>query len=119
MRKKKTVKEGSPFEEEYLLELLKEETKLSQDDKEQVKKLMIALSYFTCIDEALTLHALIEKVITASYEAESLMSFDQQKLLESTPVVKEVFEDTFGKEKRADRCKKELAEWENHKYYKH
>ena len=34
MRKKKAVKEGSPFEEEYLLELLKEETKLHPDDKE-------------------------------------------------------------------------------------
>lgn len=56
MRKKKVVKEGSPFEEEYLLELLKEETKLQSDDKDQVKKLMVALSYFSCIDEALILH---------------------------------------------------------------
>jgi len=76
MRKKKTVKEGSPFEEEYLLELLKEETKLNTDDKDQVKKLMIALSYFGCIEEALTLHSLVEKVISASYEVESLMSVD-------------------------------------------
>ncbi len=50
MRKKKAVKEGSPFEEEYLLELLKEETKLNSEDKEQVKRIMLALSYFSCID---------------------------------------------------------------------
>jgi len=76
MRKKKAVKEGSPFEEEYLLELLKEETKLNSDDKEQVKKLLFALSYFSCIDESLTLHGLVDKVILASYEVESLMSVD-------------------------------------------
>jgi len=28
MRKKRAVKEGSPFEEEYLLELIKDETQL-------------------------------------------------------------------------------------------
>jgi hypothetical protein len=33
LRKKKQVKEGSPFEEDYLIDLLKEEIKLSQDDK--------------------------------------------------------------------------------------
>jgi len=43
MRKKKAVKEGSPFEEEYLLELLKEETKIQPEDKEHVKKLLLAL----------------------------------------------------------------------------
>jgi hypothetical protein len=76
MRKKKVVKEGSPFEEDYLLELLKEETKLSPDDKEQVKKLMLALSYFSCIDESTLIHGLVEKVIMASYEVESLLSVD-------------------------------------------
>jgi len=33
--------------------------------------------------------------------------------------MKEVFDDVFGKEKRGDQLKKELAEWENHKCYKH
>jgi hypothetical protein len=76
MRKKKAVKEGSPFEEEYLLELLKEETKLHPEDKEQVKRLMLALSYFSCIDEATLLHGLVEKVIMASYEVASLYSVE-------------------------------------------
>jgi hypothetical protein len=33
LRKKKQVKEGSPFEEDYLIDLLKEEIKLTQEDK--------------------------------------------------------------------------------------
>jgi hypothetical protein len=46
MRKKRAVKEGSPYEEEYLLELIKEETCLQPDDKEQVKSLMKSLLFF-------------------------------------------------------------------------
>jgi hypothetical protein len=33
LRKKKQVKEGSPFEEDYLIDLLKEEIKFTQEDK--------------------------------------------------------------------------------------
>lgn len=83
MRKKKVVKEGSPFEEEYLLELLKEETKLQSDDKEHVKKLLVALQYFGCIDESAILHSLVEKVVIAAKEADLVMSVEQQKLLEN------------------------------------
>ena len=119
MRKKKVVKEGSPFEEEYLLELLKEETKLHPDDKEQVKRLMLALYYFSFIQESTLLHSLVEKVIISSYEVASLYSVEQQKTLESNQQMREVFDDVFGKEKRGDLLKKELVEWENHKCYKH
>jgi len=37
MRRKRVVKEGSPFEEEYLLELLQEDTKVLAEDKAFVK----------------------------------------------------------------------------------
>ena len=47
MKKRKQVKEGSPFEEEYLLELLKEETVVSTEDKETVCKLMRILFFFS------------------------------------------------------------------------
>ena len=63
MRKKRAVKEGSPFEEEYLLELIKDETCLQADDKEQVKHLMRTLMFFSAITEATTVHALIAKII--------------------------------------------------------
>ena len=65
MRKKRVVKEGSPFEEEYLLELMREETCLQPTDKEQVKGLMRILMYFSMIEQANTLHGLVEKVMIA------------------------------------------------------
>ena len=40
MRKKRAVKEGSPFEEEYLIELLHDDTKVTDEDKSTVKVLM-------------------------------------------------------------------------------
>lgn len=46
MRKARVVKEGSPFEEDNLIELLKEEIKISNEEKEQVKNVMNALVYF-------------------------------------------------------------------------
>lgn len=76
MRKKRTVKEGSPFEEEYLVELIKDETCLQPDDKEQVKHLMMTLMFFGSITEATTLHSLVEKTITAKFESEQLMSVE-------------------------------------------
>ena len=69
MRKKRAVKEGSPYEEEYLLELIKEETCLQPDDKEQVKSLMKSLLFFGFLQEESILHSLIEKVITAKFES--------------------------------------------------
>jgi hypothetical protein len=33
MKKKRAVKEGSPFEEEYLIELLQDDTKVGEQDK--------------------------------------------------------------------------------------
>ena len=80
---------------------------------------MLALSYFSCIEESTLLHNLVEKVIMASYEVVTLYSVEQQKALESNPQIREVFDDVFSKERRGDQLKKELAEWENHKCYKH
>lgn len=81
MRKKRAVKEGSPFEEEYILELIKDETCLQPDDKEQVKTLMKTLMFFSHISEANTLHALVAKIIQAHYESEMLVSVEQERLL--------------------------------------
>jgi hypothetical protein len=60
------VKEGPPFEEEYLLEVLKEETMCNPADKQTVKSLMQILVMFGLVSEAITLHGLITKVISAS-----------------------------------------------------
>jgi hypothetical protein len=34
IKKKRNVKEGSPFEEDYLIELLQEDTKCTEQDKD-------------------------------------------------------------------------------------
>ena len=118
MRKKRAVKEGSPFEEEYLLELIKDETQLQSDDKDQVKNLTRTLMFFGMITEASTLHQLVASLIQAKWDGEQLMSVEQERILQEMPQIKDVF--GVGKnEKRAAEVKKELAEWENHKSYKH
>lgn len=67
MKKKRAVKEGSPFEEEYILDSVKEETKCNPDDKTSVKDLMQVLVLFGMVAEACQLHSYIEKVIKASH----------------------------------------------------
>jgi len=67
MRKKRQVKEGSPFEEDNLIEMLKEEVILSLQDKEQVKHIMNALVYFGNIDTSTYLHGLVQKLMNAMH----------------------------------------------------
>ena len=52
LRKKRQVKEGSPYEEAYLIDSLKEEVKITQADKDEVKDIMKALLYFGLIQES-------------------------------------------------------------------
>ena len=82
MRKKRAVKEGSPFEEEYLLELIQDDTKVTAEDKAAVKVLMQALIYFGMIAEAVMIHGLVEKLIKATLEAECVLSVEQEMFLE-------------------------------------
>ena len=76
MRRKRVVKEGSPFEEDYLIPLLKEDTKVTAEDKNAVKALMQAQIFFGMIAEAVALHGLVEKLIKASLEAECVLSVE-------------------------------------------
>lgn len=65
MRKKRQVKEGSPFEEDNLIEMLKEEVTISAADKEAIKDIMNALIYFGLIETSTQLHTLVSKVMRA------------------------------------------------------
>lgn len=76
MKKRRAVKEGSPFEEEYLLELLRDDTKCTQEDKDSVKALMKIMMFFGLVEESTTLHSLVDKVIRTSFEASCLMSVE-------------------------------------------
>jgi hypothetical protein len=114
MRKKRAVKEGSPFEEEYILELIRDETCLQPGDKDQVKMLMKSLMFFGLITESVVLHGLISKVIVAGYESAELLSVEQERLLQEHPQINASFSGKIGHdEKSAEAYKKELNEWEN------
>lgn len=65
LRKKRTVKEGSPYEEEFLIDMLKEETKVAVSDKDEVKDIMKSLLYFGMVQESTDIHGLIEKLLKA------------------------------------------------------
>ena len=120
MKKKRTVKEGSPFEEEYLIELLQDDTKCSEQDKEQVRALMKALVYFGMVAEANQLHGLISKVMRAQMEAECLMSVEQEKALEQSPELRQtLFPAHLGRQMKEERLKKALDEWEASRCFKH
>jgi len=76
MRKKRAVKEGSPFEEEYLIELLKEEIKISAEEKDSVKVIMQALLQFGLIELYLELHTLVNNLMKAEFEVKNLFSVE-------------------------------------------
>jgi len=59
------VKEGSPYEEDYLIDALKEEIKVTDQDKEEVKELMKVLLQFAMIDESTLIHGLLEQMMKA------------------------------------------------------
>jgi hypothetical protein len=119
LRKKRQVKEGSPFEEEYLIDILKEEVKVTSQDKEEVRDIMKALLNFGMIEESTDLHSLIEKLIKAEYTCVGLKTVEQEMLLEKNPSIEEVFADLFNKKKREEDFNKVLVEWADVKFFKH
>lgn len=79
MKKKRQVKEGSPFEEDNLLEMLKEEVRLNQLDKDQVKDIMNALVHFGLINQATQIHEYIARLMKAEHVCQrGLFSVEQQ-----------------------------------------
>lgn len=58
--------------------------------------------------------------MVAKYEADQLLSLEQENLIKEQPHIKEVFEHMIGwSSKKQDEHKRQLNEWENHKCYKH
>ena len=65
LKKKRTVKEGSPYEENYLIDILKEEVKVTATDRDEVRDIMRALLNFSLVAESTDIHGLVEKVMRA------------------------------------------------------
>lgn len=85
MRKKRAVKEGSPFEEDNLVELLKEEVRVATTDKEEVKDIMSALVYFGMLDLSTHLHGLVDRLMKAENICLGLFLVEQKQLLDQQP----------------------------------
>ena len=124
LKKKRNVKEGSPFEEAYLLELLREETKLGAGDKEEVKDLMKALLNHGFVAESTELHGLVERVMRAEYHVGGLLSLEEQQFIEKAQAqqfdIMAMFGERLGHgQKREEDHKKALAEWKDVKFFKH
>lgn len=78
LRKKRAVKEGSPFEEAYLIDALRDETKITQADKDEVRDIMRALLNFAMVAESTEIHTLVERIMRAQFSLADLMTVDQQ-----------------------------------------
>ena len=116
LRKKRAVKEGSPFEEDYLLGLLKE-IKVTDQDKLEVDNLMKGLLHFNMLKEASILHDLLEKLIKAEFECFNLLSVEQGQLLESNVEFEEQFGEVIKKKKEV--LNDAISEWSDKKFFKH
>lgn len=121
MRKKRQVKEGSPFEEDNLIELLKDEVHVTATDKAEVKDIMSALVYFGMIDLSTYLHGLVERLMKAKNICQGgLFSVEQNQLLVDQPDLQEYyFSDQLGNQKVEEEFKQASQEWENFKFFKH
>ena len=129
LRKKRNVKEGSPFEEEYLLDSLKEEIKVTAGDKEEVRDIMRALLNFGMVSESTEIHGLIERLMKAQHLCGGLLSVEQERFLEKANSLQldVIFAFSgmtnsaglFAKQKRDDDHHKTLAEWRDIKFFKH
>lgn len=74
---------------------------------------MQALTYFGMLEESIQIHELVAKVIRAGFEAEQLLSLEQEAILEKQPELKMVFEKELGRQPREVIIKKTSEEWEN------
>lgn len=103
--------------------MLKEEVKITQADKEEVRDIMKALLNFGMVQESTDIHSLAERVMRAQHHVQSLLLLEQQLFLEKANSlqlgVQEMFPDVFDKQKKDEEHQKALAEWRDVKFFKH
>ena len=87
-KKKKVPKEGSPFEEEMLVDYL-EEVFVDKTERNEVSNLMKALVYFGYIDESVNLHEKLEELMRITNT--KLWTIEQEGILEESPILKDLY----------------------------
>lgn len=65
LRKKRNVKEGSPYEEDFLIDSLREEVRVTAQDREEVRDIMKALLNFAMVAESTEIHGIVERLMRA------------------------------------------------------
>lgn len=115
LRKKRQVKEGSPYEEAFLLAALREEVRVTPADRDEVRDIMRACLNFGMVKESTDLHEHLERLIKAEHSVQGLYSLEQQQAL--TPTLLELFPEQLGRREEAQQ--KALAEWRDVKFFKH
>lgn len=110
-KKKKLPKEGSPFEEEMLVDYL-EDTEVPKEERDEVSNLMKTLVYFGYIDESVYLHEKVEELMKLSNEKHR--TIEQTDILLESPVLKDLYniKDTKYEDDFED-------EWKDLRFMKH
>ena len=82
------VKEGSPFEEELLVDYLNGVV-ITKEEKLEISNLIKALTYFSYIDESVQIHEVTQKLMESSKKMQRTL--EQQWILNSNPAFKDNF----------------------------
>ena len=106
------VKEGSPFEEELLVDYLNGAS-LSKEEKIEISNLIKALTFFSYIDESVLLHETAEKFMEISKKFQRTL--EQQKIMALVPHLR----DNFLEIQTVKYTQEDQTEWEDLKFMKH
>ena len=87
-KKKKVPKEGSPFEEEMLVEYL-DSVYVPREERDEVSNLMKVLVYFGFIDESVNLHEKVEELMHITNTKQWTM--EQSAILAESPVLSDLY----------------------------
>ncbi len=91
---KRTVKEGSPLEEEYLIIILTE-LKLKDEDINNIKEFISVLNFLKLTENSILINQLLADYTTNVNPNLTLFSIAQQEIIDKNPEMKEHFPNLF------------------------
>ena len=106
------VKEGSPFEEELLVDYLNK-VLVTKEEKIEIQNIIKALTYFSYIDEGVKLHEASDQLMEVSKKV--LRTLEQTWIMAALPHLRDVFSEI----QTVKHSSEDKTEWEDFKYIKH
>jgi hypothetical protein len=82
------VKEGSPFEEELLVDYLNG-IEINEAERSEISYLIKSLAYFGYIDESVKIHKLAEQLMVLTKKDQ--LTIEQELIIAQVPFLKEAF----------------------------